>query len=63
MTDGQVKTEFLRRTGVTDHPYSRTPAPCCEADPSRHLGYGQNPWTLPTIAEMRELLATDGAET
>ena len=54
--EAQITAEFLRRVGMTDHPYSRTPEPCCAADPSEHLGYGGNPWTLPTVDEMRELL-------
>lgn len=52
----EIKVEFLRRTGITDHPFSRTPALCCDAEPSRHLGYGGIPWQLPSVIEMRELL-------
>lgn len=56
LTDKQTKKEFLKKAGVTDHPYSRTPKECCGESPASHLGYGNIPWTLPSIAEMRELL-------
>jgi hypothetical protein len=56
MNDDEVKAEFLRRTGVADHPFSRTPDMCCAKDPAKHLGYGDLPWTLPSVKEMRELL-------
>lgn len=59
MNNDEVKAEFLRRTGVTDHPYSRTPEPCCDIEPSKHLGYGDLPWTLPPIKEMRELIGEE----
>jgi len=55
-TEADTKAEFLRRAHITDHPFSRTPEPCCGEDPSRHLGYGSIPWTLPTVDEMRALL-------
>jgi hypothetical protein len=59
LTDKEVRAEFLRRLDVADHPYSRTPAPCCEKDPARHLGHGEIPWTLPPVWDMREILEED----
>lgn len=64
LTNEQVKVEFMRRANVTDHPYSLIAMePCCDADPQRHLGHGRNPWTLPSVAEMRALVLEGSDDT
>ena len=53
----EIKGEFLRRTGVADHPFTRIfEKTCCDIDPMKHLGANGLPWQLPSEKEMRSLL-------
>lgn len=59
LTDDEVRAEFLRRTQTVDHHYSKTPEECCGESPTLHLGYGNIPWALPSVDEMRKMLKSD----